>query len=69
MKMKRPTMKRTCEKCGEEFELTLDKPGRIGICPNCVQDPERASKLNGEIVVNGQTYKKVGLPLMFDVPE
>lgn len=56
-------MKRICRKCGEEFEYRDGKPGHIDDCLNCIQDPERAAKLRGEIVVNGQVYEKAGLPI------
>jgi len=59
-------MKRICEKCEEEFELTPDKPGRIGVCLNCIRDPERLANVFREFQLPG--YKKVGLPMKFDVP-
>lgn len=57
-------MKRTCRKCGEEFECRDAKPGHIDDCMNCIQDPERAARLSGEIVLNGQVYVKAGLPMI-----
>ena len=54
-------MKRTCEQCNEEFELTHDHPGRSVICRNCIADPECVAKLSNEIAINGKIYKQVGL--------
>jgi hypothetical protein len=56
-------MKRTCEQCNEEFELTHDHPGRSVICRNCINDPERVTKMNHQFVVGGKVYEKVGLTM------
>lgn len=39
------------------------KPVHIDHCLNCIQDPGRQAKLRGEIILNGQVYEKVGLPI------
>ena len=56
-------MHRTCEKCGEEFELRPDHPGRSVICRSCIKDPEREARINHEIEINDEAYKKVGLTM------
>lgn len=56
-------MKRTCEQCNEEFELTDDHPGRSVICRNCIADPERVAKSNHEIEIGGKVYEQVGLKI------
>ena len=56
-------MKRTCEKCNEDFDLTLDHPGRSVICRNCITDPERVARMNHQFEVGGKVYEKVGLTM------
>ena len=54
-------MKRLCEQCNEEFDLTPDHPGRSVICRNCINDPERLTRMNREVVVGDVVYEQVGL--------
>jgi len=56
-------MKRTCEKCKEDFELLPDHPGRSVICRNCIADPERVAKLDREVTIAGKVYEQVGLKM------
>lgn len=56
-------MQRTCEKCGEEFELRPDHPGRSVICRSCIKDPEREARMNHEVEINGESYTKAGLTM------
>jgi hypothetical protein len=41
--------------------LTLDHPGRSARCRNCIADPTRVARLNGEIQVGRKIYEQVGL--------
>jgi hypothetical protein len=31
-----------CSKCGEEFQPSPDKPGKINVCMKCVENPTNA---------------------------
>ena len=58
-----PAMKRTCEKCNEEFDLTHDHPCHSVICRNCISDPERVARMKHQFEVGGKVYEKVGLTM------
>jgi len=30
------------------------------MCRSCIKDPEREARMNHEIEINGETYRKVG---------
>ena len=33
-----------CSKCGEEFQPSPDKPGKINVCTKCIENPQARLK-------------------------
>ena len=51
-------MKKTCKKCGEEFELLPTHKGFANVCPKCsVQSPEDRA---GQLADAASRHKGVG---------
>ena len=61
MRLATTTSPRICIDCGEEFKITLDKPGRINQCAECGESTELdgEERLGGNMIYTGKQAPEI----------
>ena len=58
---------RECTRCGKEYHLTRDKPGKIDVCWPCGAASETTTRVGGNMIWTGKQAPEIEIKPMREV--